>query len=87
MQKSLRCFMVLMMSFAASAEHHSAEIHAAKVAFEEAYVINAVETYFNFYSDDATVYFGGDTKGDMAAYREMWSALIAAGGGVKFDEL
>ncbi len=64
-----------------------ADLRAAKTAFESAYTTNDVETYFSFYAPDATAYFGGDVRGDIPAYHEMWTALMEAGGGVEVNEL
>jgi ketosteroid isomerase-like protein len=78
------------MSFSAMAEHHdaeNAELHAAIKAFDHAYANNDVEKYFSFYADDATVYFGDDARVDVAAYHEMWTGLMAAGGGVELNEM
>jgi ketosteroid isomerase-like protein len=89
MRKILSCFVIVLMSFSAMAEHHGAEnadLHAAIKAFDHAYANNDVEKYFSLYADDATVYFGGGARVDMAAYHEMWIGLMAAGGGVELNE-
>ncbi len=64
----------------------NADLHAAIEAFDRAYANNDVEQYFSFYADDATVYFGG-ARQDIAAYHEMWTALMDAGGGVELNEM
>jgi ketosteroid isomerase-like protein len=90
MRKILNCIGILLMSFSAMAEHHGAEnadIQAAKIAFEDAYATNDVEKYFSFYADDAKVYFGGAARGEVAPYHKMWTALIAAGGGIELNKL
>lgn len=89
MRKILSCFVIVLMSFSAMAEQHSAknaDLHAAIKAFDHAYTNNDVENYFNFYADGAMVYFGG-ARQDIAAYHEMWTALMAAGGGVELNEM
>ena len=89
MRKILSCLVIVLMSFSAMAEHHGAEnadLHAAIKAFDHAYANNDVENYFSFYADDATVYFGG-ARQDIAAYHEMWTALMEAGGGVELNEM
>ena len=89
MRKILSCFVIVLMSFSAMAEHHgeeNADLHAAIKAFDHAYATNDVETYFSFYADDATVYFG-DSRVEIAAYREMWTGLMEAGGGVELNEM
>ena len=93
MRKILSCLIITLMSFSAMAEHHTAnegvknaDLHAAIKAFDHAYANNDVEKYFSFYADDATVYFGDAARVDMAAYHEMWTALMPAGGGVEMNE-
>jgi len=51
------------------------------------YATNDVEKYFSFYADDAKVYFGGAVRGEVAPYHKMWTALMAAGGGVELNKL
>ena len=90
MRKVLNCIVILFMPFSAMAEHHGEEntdIHAAKKVFEDAYATNDVEKYFSFYADDAKIYFGGAARGEVAPYHKMWTALMAAGGGVELNKL
>ena len=90
MRKAICCLLLAMMPFSLLAGPHSeeyADLRTAKIAFESAYATNDVETYFSFYAPDATVYFGGDARGDIPAYHEMWTALVEAGGGVEVNEL
>ena len=89
MRKILSFLVIALMSFSAMAEHHcleNADLHAAIKAFDRAYANNDVDTYFGFYADDATVYFGG-ARQDISAYHEMWTALMEAGGGVELNEM
>ena len=89
MKKILGGFAIALISLSAMAEHHGAEnedLHAAIKAFDHAYATNDVETYFSFYADDATVYFYG-ARQDVAAYHELWTALMEAGGGVELNEM
>ena len=89
MRKILSCLVSLFMSFSAMADHHDAdnpELHAAIKAIDQAYANNDVETYFSYYADDATVYFG-NARVDVAAYHKMWIELMAAGGGVELNEM
>jgi ketosteroid isomerase-like protein len=89
MRKILSCFIIMLMSFSAMAEHHDAEnadLHAAIKAFDHAYANNDVEKYFSFYADNAKVYFGG-ARQDVAAYHKMWTGLMKAGGGVELNEM
>jgi ketosteroid isomerase-like protein len=97
MRNILCCFVIVLMSFTAMADHHGVEkgvkkgagnatLHAAIKAFDHAYANNDVEDYFSFYADDATVYVG-DGRVDMDAYHELWIGLMAAGGGVELNEM
>ena len=89
MRKILSLLAIVLMSFSAIAEHHgdeNADLHAAIKAFDHAYANNEVEKYFSFYADDATAYFG-NARVDIAAYHEMWTELMAAGGGVELNEM
>ena len=88
MKKLLTCLVAALISFSAFAEHHSsveAEIREVAEAFNTAYATNDVETYFDFYTDDAVLYFYGARR-PVAAYREEWTATIEAGGGVEKNE-
>jgi len=88
-KKILGGFAIALLSLSAMAEHHGSEnedLHAAIKAFDHAYATNDVETYFSFYADDATVYFYG-ARQDVAAYHELWTALMEAGGGVELNEI
>ena len=90
MRKIWSCFVIVLMPFSAMAEQHDAEnadLYAAITAFDYAYANNDVEDYFSFYADDATVYVGGDARVDVAAYHEMWTGLMEAGGGVEVNEM
>ena len=88
MKKIFSSLVILLMSFTAMAEHHgeeNADLHAAIKAFDHAYANNDVEDYFSYYAEDATVYFGGDERVVVAEYHEMWTGLMAAGGGVELN--
>ena len=90
MNRILSCFAIVLMSFTAMAQEDTADnadLHAAIKAFDHAYATNDVEGYFSFYADDATVYFGGDARVDVAEYHEMWTGLMAAGGGVELNTM
>jgi len=90
MKRILSCFAIVLMSFTAMAQEEpadNADLHAAIKAFDHAYATNDVEGYFSFYADDATVYFGDDARVDVAEYHEMWTGLMAAGGGVELNTM
>lgn len=89
MSKILSCFVIALFSFSAMAADKSsvqAEVMDAAVAFDAAYASNDVETYFGFYTDDAVLYFYG-ARQKVSAYKEEWTALIEAGGGVEKNEM
>ncbi len=88
-KKILGGFAIALISLSAMAGQHGSEnedLHAAIKAFDHAYATNDVETYFSFYNEDATVYFYG-ARQDLAAYHELWTALMEAGGGVELNEV
>ena len=94
MRKILSFFVIMLMSFSAMAERHggekgaeNADLHAAIKAFNDAYENNTVEKYFSLYAEDATVYFGGDARQDIPAYHELWTSVMAEGGGVELNEM
>jgi ketosteroid isomerase-like protein len=71
------------------ADHHrsaEAEVFLAVKAFNDAYAVNDVEDYFDFYTDDATLYFYG-ARQKVADYQDEWTAMLDAGGGVVKNEL
>ena len=89
MRKTLLVFAAMGISLAAWADDHSSvedEVRATVEAFNEAYATNDVAAYFDFYADDATVFFYGD-RVDMAAYEKDWYALMEAGGGVEVNTI
>jgi ketosteroid isomerase-like protein len=89
MNRILICTAMLFLSVAAAADHHGAaraEVRDAVTAFNAAYAENRVDDYFGFYADDAAVYFYG-ARQDVAAYRDEWQEMIAAGAGVEKNEL
>lgn len=89
MTRVLGCLLLIWISCSAMAQNldaENADLHAAIKAFDHAYATNDVETYFSFYADDATVYFG-DARVDVADYHQMWSGMMAAGGGVELNEM
>ena len=96
MREILSCFVIVWMSSSVMAQQKGAEnaalaalpshLHAAIQGFDHAYATNDVEKYFSFYADDALVYVDG-SRHDLAAYHEMWTALMEAGGGVELNEM
>jgi ketosteroid isomerase-like protein len=62
-----------------------AEVRAASHAFDRAYATNDMDTYFDFYTDDAVVFFYGSRQ-VVAEYEIEWKAFKAAGGGVEKNE-
>jgi ketosteroid isomerase-like protein len=89
MKESIVGLLAVLVCLAAFAAHHEpvdAEVRAAVDGFNEAYTSNDAHTYFDYYADDATVFFSGERQ-DMAAYEEEWNALIDAGDGVVVNDL
>ncbi len=89
MKKILTCLVVALISFSAMAEHHNsvdAEVRDALNAFNAVYTSNNMEAYFSYYTADATLYFYG-ARQKVSVYREEWTEVIDAGGGVEMDEL
>lgn len=85
MKQVLSVLAITLLSFAAMAEHHNeehADLYAAIQAFDYAYATNDTETYFDYYADDATVFYGGERQ-DLAAYAKSWPEFMEAGGGVE----
>ena len=86
MKKILSFFAAALLSCSAMAEHHhEAEVAAASEVFNSAYETNDADTYFDFYTEDAVVFFYGERQ-SVAAYREEWTASIKAGGGVELNK-
>ncbi len=75
-----------LVAFTAHAESVEAEIEAALDGFNKAYATNDVAAYFDYYADDATVFFSGERQ-DLAVYEEQWHALIDSGDGVLLNEM
>ena len=89
MKKILGCMIIALMWFSAMAEHHNeehADLYAAIHAFDHAYATNDTDTYFDYYAENATVFYSGDRQ-DLAAYAESWPAFMEAGGGVEKNEM
>jgi ketosteroid isomerase-like protein len=93
MSKILSCHVITifiaLFSITATAEHHNsleAEVRAASMAFDKAYATNDVEAYFDFYTDDAVVYFFG-ARQKVSDYKEEWTAMLEAGAGVEKNEM
>jgi ketosteroid isomerase-like protein len=89
MNKLLTCLFVALISFSAMAENHKsvdAEVRDALNAFIAVYTSNNMEAYFSYYTADATVYFYG-ARQKVSVYREEWTEVIDAGGGVEINEL
>lgn len=89
MKKILSFVVIALLPFSTMAGHDDsveAEVNAAVEAFITAYVSNDVDTYFGFYTEDAVLFFEG-ARQPVAAYKEGWTALIGAGGGVEKNEV
>ena len=75
---------IVSMSVLAMAAHHEepADLYEAIRAFDHAYATNDTDTYFDYYTEDATLFYSGDRQ-DLAAYAESWPEFMAAGGAVE----
>jgi len=89
MKKLLTGLVAVLITISVMAAHHGSaeeEVRAAAEAFDKAYATNDIEGYFGRYADGATVFFYG-ARQDISAYREEWSGMIDAGGGVELNEM
>lgn len=89
MNKLVFGIIAVLFSVSAVADHHAsakAEVTDAVEAFNSAYVNGEVEAYFDYYAEDASVYFYG-ARQDLDEYEAEWSAMVAAGGRVEKNEL
>lgn len=89
MKKFLAVIAALSIACAASAGDKAdikEEVRAAVEGFNASYENNEVAAYFDYYADDATVFFYGERQ-DMAAYRVQWDAMMEAGGGVEVNKM
>ncbi len=89
MKNILTVLVAALISVPAMAQDHGAaeaEVRTAIKAFNDAYASNDVDSYFNHYAADATVYFSG-ARQDLSAYHEEWAEMVDAGGGVEKNEL
>ena len=59
-----------------------AEVDAAVTGMYQAYADNDAEGYFDFFADGAMMLTNQGSEQPATEYREQWSGLIAAGGGV-----
>jgi len=87
--KKLALVVCLFLAAPVFADHHGGvadEVKGAVVAFNGAYESNDYETYFGFYTEDATLFFFGERQ-KVSDYYESWSASIKAGAGVDKYEL
>ena len=70
-----------LVALAGNPEAVESEIVAMEGAFNEAYATNQVDTYFSFYTEDATLFFYGERQ-PVALYRKDWHDTINAGSAV-----
>lgn len=89
MNKILSCLAIALIAFPAMADQHGAAdaaVRSAIKAFNGAYADNDMKEYFSYYADDPTLYWQG-ARQDLSAYREEWTAMVDAGGGVEKSDL
>ena len=70
-----------LVALAGNPEAVESKIVEMEEAFNEAYATNQVDTYFSFYTEDATLFFYGERQ-PVAQYRKEWHDTINEGGGV-----
>ncbi|MEX2495322.1 MAG: nuclear transport factor 2 family protein [Woeseia sp.] len=70
-------------AFSAEAEE---KIRELVVDFNEAYLQNDLDSYFDYYADDATLWFNSG-RTPLSGYKESWYKLIEGGGGVRKNSL
>jgi ketosteroid isomerase-like protein len=63
-----------------------AEIRALEEAFNTAYATNEVDTYFSYYTPDATLFFYGERQ-PVERYYDTWQTMVAAGGTVERNDV
>jgi len=73
--------LVALPAFVAAAEPED-EIRALALEFNNAYLENDLDKYFDYYADDATLWFNSG-RSTLSSYRDGWYELIESGGGVR----
>lgn len=82
----LLLFLLFALSSTATPQDVEETIRRSVLAFNDAYEKNALDEYFGFYADDATLWFSsGRVK--LEDYRKDWYALKEGGGGVEENEV
>jgi len=88
--KSLTTFILAMALplalWAGDPEAVESKIIEMEKAFNEAYATNQVDAYFNFYTEDATLFFYGERQ-PVERYRKEWKASIKGGSVVLHNEV
>ena len=62
------------------------QVRKAVADFNASYAANDLETYFAFYDESATVFFG-QQRSTVADYRDSWRQLIEGGGGIEKNDI
>jgi len=70
-----------LVALAGNPEAVESKIAEMEKAFNEAYAANQIDTYFDFYAKDATLFFYGERQ-PVERYHKEWQASINAGGAV-----
>jgi ketosteroid isomerase-like protein len=73
--------LIALPAFVAAADPED-EIRSMVVEFNDAYLQNELDKYFDFYAEDATLWFNSG-RSTLASYRDSWYKLIDSGGGVR----
>jgi ketosteroid isomerase-like protein len=75
-----------LVALAGNPEAVESKIAEMENAFNEAYTANQIDTYFDFYAKDATLFFYGERQ-PVERYHKEWQASIDAGGAVVSNDV
>jgi ketosteroid isomerase-like protein len=75
-----------LVALAGNPEAVESKIAEMEKAFNEAYTANQIDTYFDFYAKDATLFFFGERQ-PVERYHKEWQASIDAGGAVVSNDV
>jgi ketosteroid isomerase-like protein len=75
-----------LVALAGNPEAVESKIAEMEKAFNEAYTANQIDTYFDFYAKDATLFFYGERQ-PVERYHQEWQASINAGGAVVSNDV
>lgn len=79
--KKIAIVIGLLLTAPVFADHHegvAGEVKAAMTAFNDAYESGDYETYFSYYTEDATLFFFGERQ-KVSDYYDSWKATVESG--------